>query len=107
MRGLTIRNYVLGALFLALVYYGLIEPLCLRDPVPLSQAKINETCGVLTSDAERSKCHDFYDGVNHRIRMKIDEDYREHYREIEQRMVEGGIYEPMDRRVKLDFARPH
>ena len=39
--------------------------------------------------------------------MKIDEDYREHYREIEQRMVEAGIYEPMGRRVKLDFARPH
>jgi hypothetical protein len=36
--------------------------------------------------------------------MKIDKDYREHYREIEQRMVEGGI---TGRRVKLDFARPH
>jgi hypothetical protein len=27
MRGLTIRNYVIGALFLALVYYGFVEPL--------------------------------------------------------------------------------
>jgi hypothetical protein len=26
---------------------------------------------------------------------------------VAQRMVEGGIYEPMGRRVKLDFARPH